>query len=229
MKRLSEISRNQTQIKSFLFNKPLFKFILSKNFHFTLGVDNSDILKSSQVNVYKSPEWNEVIGNLQSKGYFKLHGNESFNTSCDIWKEVIMNTSFKPKYFALLPFFFEDSYSTQSKKKFILEMNLLPEVNYLHFLCVLPSGLHEFVENLNDIVPLPAEDYRIRQQVLRSRPADFIDMDMIYGNRKTLNMLLFDKQGCWSKEGVNHKLLNIENSMNEGSWFDHIKVDNNWE
>lgn len=111
-----------------------------------------------------------------------------------------MKTSFKKKYFALLPFFLEDRQTLFAKKKFVLKMDLFPESKHLEFTCAMISGIQKFIEPLEDIVPLPPSDYRFRHTILRSRPPQFVDMDMVYGNRKILNMFCFDQHGSWIPE-----------------------------
>ncbi len=215
---------------SFTRRRLLFTRLNSKPFHFTVGLDSHDALKSTKVNVYSAPEWDNIKSYLTEKGYFQLQNNkDSSKIMYEIWRDcVFQNEEFKPKYFALLPFFFEDTYTRYAKKKFILEMNLLPDTKYLHFVCALPSGITEFIEPLTDVIPIPAEDFKLKHIVLRSRPADFIDSDMFYINRKSSVIFCFDKQGTWNKEGVNHEVLNIKNSMEEPNWFDYIKLDTYW-
>ena len=53
-------------------------------------------------------------------------------------------------------------------------------------------------------------------------------MDMVYGNRKIIDMYCFDKQGSWDKQGVEHPVLKLENSYKEQNWFDHIQWNNQW-
>jgi hypothetical protein len=77
-------------------------------------------------------------------------------------------------------------------------------------------------------VPIPPEDYRIRHLFLRSRPPLFVDMDMVYTNRKIPQMYCFDKEGTWIKEGMNHSLLKLENSYKEANWFDHVLWEHKW-
>lgn len=78
------------------------------------------------------------------------------------------------------------------------------------------------------MVPLAPSDYRTRHLVLRSRPPVFADIDMLYGNRKIIDMYVFDKQGTWVKEGVDHPALKLENSYKEQNWFDHLNWNNQW-
>ncbi len=52
------------------------------------------------------------------------------------------------------------------------------------------------------------------------KPPPFIDLDMIYADITTREMLLFDKTGKWSREGVDHPALSLENTYHEFKWFD---------
>jgi len=40
-------------------------------------------------------------------------------------------------------------------------------------------------------------------------------MDMVYGNRKIINMYCFDKQGTWDKEGVDHPVEELNVKMEQ--------------
>ena len=54
-----------------------------------------------------------------------------------------------------------------------------------------------------------------------------LDLDMIYGNFNTWEMYVFDKDGTWVKEGVNHPNLSLENTFNEANWYDEFNPINN--
>lgn len=204
--------------------------VSKKGFRYTVGHNTSDILKSQSVNIYKAPELEQIEEYLNKFNYYGLKGKNSPKQLYQIWQDYIFSNdaSFKSKYFALLPFFFEDANTLSAKKKFILEMSLLSDTKYLKLKAATSTGVIDFVEPLEDIVPITAEDFKVRHLILRSRPADFIDGDMFYANRKTLTILCFDKQGTWNEEGVNHPLLNVKNTLNEANWFDHLKYDTVW-
>jgi hypothetical protein len=61
-------------------------------------------------------------------------------------------------------------------------------------------GLQSSIEPLGDIIPITPGDYSIRQHLMRSRPPTFVDMDMLYANRKQPNIYCFDQKGTWIKE-----------------------------
>lgn len=60
--------------------------------------------------------------------------------------------------------------------------------------------MHSTFEPIEDIIPIPPEDFRIRHLLLRSRPPHFVDMDMLYANRKLPNIYCFDQKGIWATE-----------------------------
>ena len=51
-----------------------------------------------------------------------------------------MTTSFKSKYFSLIPFFLEDRNTSKATKKFVLNMELFPESKHLRFTIAMLSG-----------------------------------------------------------------------------------------
>jgi hypothetical protein len=193
---------NNTKIKSSL---RFFK-IQVKNIHgfYFTRQSNTDAITKSGVSVplYEAPEWREINDYLQAYNYYDIipKDNQSETKMKSIWTNCVMNGQFKPKYFALLPFFVEDRQTIRAKKKFVLNMELYPESKYMKITLAMISGVISIYEPLEDIVPITPGDYRVRHLMLRSRPPAFVDMDMVYGNRKILNMYCFDKQGTWNKE-----------------------------
>lgn len=228
-------------MKSFNFKKLIFNHsnkqnnyyfikLQQKNFKYTVGLDPSEIDTSDKVTIYTAPEHKEIFDYLNSQNYFKIipKGN-SVQTLTNIWKNCIENSKdFKKKYYGLMPLIFDDKFSLRAKKKFILEMNLLPKVKYVEFIACLSSGIVKFISPLEDIIPITADDFKLRHHVIKSLPADFVDIDMIYTNYKTMDMFCFDKQGTWHSDGVNHELLNVNNSLKENRWFDYLKSDTFW-
>ena len=192
--------------------------------------NSKELTKGTNISLYTAPEWEEIHSYLQRKHYYDLvpSSKSSVTTLHSIWTECVFNTSFKSKYFGLLLFFAEDKFSKESKKKFVLNMSVYSETKTFSITCAMASGIHTFIEPVEDVVPITPGDYRMRQRVTRARPADFIDIDMVYANRKTLNMLCFDKQGTWHKEGVDHECLQVSETYKENNWFDHLQWNNRW-
>lgn len=206
------------------------KRLFSTTNYYSYIEDSKALLDSNQVKLYEAPEWQEISSILMKANYFNIVPNTAKNIELmySRWKDCVFQSSFKPKYFALLPLMVEDRQTLQAKKKFVLEMSFLPSSKAFRVQAAMISGVHTFLEPLEDLVPIPPEDFRFRHRVLRSRPADFIDGDMFYANRKTLNVLCFDKSGSWFKEGLEHKMLQVGESYSESSWFDHLNWEGKW-
>ena len=49
---------------------------------------------------------------------------------------------------------------------------------------------------------------------------------MIYANYVTKEMFVFDKEGSWSEEGINHSALSLEKTYNETNWYDEFSANN---
>ncbi len=47
---------------------------------------------------------------------------------------------------------------------------------------------------------------------------------MIYANRITKSMYLFDKDGEWVDEGVYSDVLGLDKTYNEARWYDEFNV-----
>jgi len=173
-------------------------------YFFTRQLSTPEITKGQSVTVYEGPEWSELSNYLNSNNYFNIvpKDEESVRNMYKIWQDCVMSTGFKAKYFGLLPFFVEDRQTTRAQKKFVLKMELYPETKYMKFTFAMLSGVNVRFEPLVDVVPITAGDYRIRHLAMRSRPPQFVDMDMLYGNRKVIDMYCFDKQGTWVKEVI---------------------------
>ena len=130
-----------------VFKKRAFKLsVLSKKklhgFYFTVQPNTDQIVKGECVNIYQGPEYEEVNQYLTKNGYYEsIPNNEvSYKIMLNTWQSCIFDTSFKAKYFGLLPFLFEDRQTTQAQKKFIVKMDLYPESKHFKFVCVMASG-----------------------------------------------------------------------------------------
>jgi hypothetical protein len=125
-------------------NNNLISYSLKRlhGFYFTMGKNTNEITKSSSVSVYQAPEWQEINNLLNVQKYFSIvPKNESdIEKMNQVWEDTVMNSSFKKKYFSLLPFCVEDRQTQQAKKKFVLNMELLPETKYMKIQCSMISG-----------------------------------------------------------------------------------------
>ena len=113
-----------------------------QGYFFTRQPNTSTITKGNSVMVYEGPEWNEINEYLKSKNFYEIIPRDSASTQdmYNIWQDCVMNTKFKEKYFALLPFFMEDRQTSRAKKKFVLNMELFPESQHLKFTIAMISG-----------------------------------------------------------------------------------------
>jgi len=219
---LSLSSNKKNCLKSF---RHTFNRFSLKNFYYTIG--EYDTTKKNSILVYSAPEIEEINSHYSKTNEGKL---QLISDHARIWKSFIQssNSDIVKKYYALIPTFFENKFAFNRDVRFILQMSLIPENKTLGFKCLEASGVVEFEEKLEDVVPITAHDFVIKKRILRGYLPDFVDGDMLYSNHKSLTTFCFDKQGTWHKDGVNHELLNLENSFNEKKWFDHIYWDNEW-
>ena len=99
-----------------------------QGYYFTKQPNTSTITKGNSIMVYEGPEWNEINEYLKSKNFYEIIPRDLASTHdmYNIWQDCVMNTKFKEKYFALLPFFMEDRQTSRAKKKFVLNMELFP-------------------------------------------------------------------------------------------------------
>ena len=113
-----------------------------QGYFFTRQPNTSTIKKENSVMVYEGPEWNEINEYLKSKNFYDITPKDFKSTEdvYNIWQDCVMNTNFKEKYFALLPFFMEDRQTSRAKKKFVLNMELFPESQQLRFTIAMISG-----------------------------------------------------------------------------------------
>ncbi len=123
-----------------------------QGYFFTVSPNTSNITSGQNVLVYESPEYKEIIEHLNNKNYFNIvpKGTDNINKLYDIWEDCMMSTSFKSKYFSLIPFFMEDRNTTKATKKFVLNMELFPESKHLRFTIAMLSG--KIIFDINDYI-----------------------------------------------------------------------------
>ena len=51
---------------------------------------------------------------------------------------------------------------------------------------------------------------------------------MVYANHVTKEMYVFDKQGEWADQGIEHDSLSLEKTYNETNWYDEFSANNFW-
>lgn len=55
-----------------------------------------------------------------------------------------------------------------------------------------------------------------------------LDLDMIYADKITKEMYVFDKKGIWCDEGVYHESLSMKNTFKETDWYDEFNPQSFW-
>ena len=126
----------------------------------------------------------------------------------------------KSKYHEFVPFYLE-SKLTPTDKLFVVKMDLIPERSILSVTALQLGSLFTKEIPLKNVQPVTVEDYEISHfggKLLNS--PEFFDLEMIYLNRPDQEFLVFDKEGKWCEEGVNHPALSKEQTFNEHHWFD---------
>lgn len=120
-------------------------------YYFTRQPNTSTITKGKSVLVYEGPEWKEINEYLQTNKFYDIipKDQNSLESMYKIWENCILNTNFKEKYFALLPFFVEDRQTVRAKKKFVLNMELFPESKHLKFTIATVSGKFSYFNLLS--------------------------------------------------------------------------------
>jgi hypothetical protein len=76
------------------------------------------------------------------------------------------------------------------------------------------------------VVPITPYDYWVAQWMVWFKQNQTLDLDMIYANYVTKEMFVFDKEGSWSEEGINHSALSLEKTYNETNWYDEFSANN---
>ena len=115
-------------------------------YYFSRHPNSANIEVGEKLSVYEGPEWEEINTHLNKNKYFSLipKSESDVKDMQAIWENCVFETSFKKKYFSLLPFNIEDRHSLNAKKKFVLKMELYPETKYLKFTVAMISGMKKF-------------------------------------------------------------------------------------
>lgn len=130
----------------------------------------------------------------------------------------------KEKFIHFIPFYLESKFSTISKH-FIVKMDLAPEEENIEFITLQLGGLHKLIVNVDEVVPVTAEEYELAHFLGKMiQPPSFIDLEMVFVNKKVMEFLVFDRDGAWHEEGVNHPLLSMKERYNEHKWMDFTAI-----
>ena len=132
----------------------------------------------------------------------------------------------KEKYHEFVPFYIE-SCITLIRKRFILKIELLPEDSKLRVTSLQIGSLDVADVPIENIVPVPPVEFETAHMggKMLDTP-DYFDLDMVFLNRPNSEFYIFDKEGVWHEEGVNHPMLSLEKTFDEHKWFDFICLKN---
>ena len=95
------------------------------------------------------------------------------------------------------------------------------EMDMLHI-----DGVHTVMVPMTNVIPVTPYDYWAASWRFWCKQHPSLDLDMVYANRSTKEMYVFDKMGDWHDEGVYHEGLNMDNTYNETNWYDEFSVHN---
>ena len=105
-------------------------------------------------------------------------------------------------------------------------MQFYPDGKVLEFDVIGFSGLEKIRLPLDQVIPVTKYDYwGAATYYPFFKQNQIFDLDMIYANRTTKDMFVFDKEGEWHDEGVYHEGLDMEKTYNETNWFDEFMPD----
>ena len=139
------------------------------------------------------------------------------------WDGRLMATEHKAKVFSLIPFFVESAFTS---KNFVLQMQFYPKAELMQIEVLRMSGVHTLYVPVSNIIPITRYDYWAASWKFWSKQHQCLDLDMIYANRNTREMYVFDKDGEWNDDGVYHEGLSMEKTYNETNWYDEFSVHN---
>lgn len=126
----------------------------------------------------------------------------------------------KDKYHAFVPFYLE-SRLTRVEKRFVVKMELIPQENKLKLTSLQLGSLDTHIIPLENVVPVTPIDYEIAHMGGKLfKSPEFLDLEMVYLNKPEAEFFVFDKEGKWSEEGVNHPALSLSKTFDEHKWYD---------
>ncbi|EAR96903.1 hypothetical protein TTHERM_00193950 (macronuclear) [Tetrahymena thermophila SB210] len=138
-------------------------------------------------------------------------------------QEFYENADALTKYLKLVPFFLEKNLYDHPKQ-FVIKMEFHPQNKVLSLDCLTHQGVLKKTVNLENLIPVPYEDYvQFCRRKLFNAPL-FLDTEMIYFNTFQNEFYVFDKNAKWNEEGINHPELDISKLYNEKAWFDSLRI-----
>ena len=122
-----------------------------------------------------------------------------------------------------MPFFIESKFTSKS---FVLQMQFYPKAELIALDLLKMDGVHTVHIPLTNLIPITKYDYWGASWAFWCKQHPTLDLDMIYADRVTKEMFMFDKFGEWKDEGIMHEGLSMEKAYNETNWYDEFSVHN---
>jgi len=183
----------------------------------------STIFKS-QRNYYKLLKPNNVSGDaipLYSANRYNPLDNVKDTSS--FVSAVFNNKSIHERYLKLVPFFLENV-SGIHKKHFVYKAGLVENAESLRLSCFTHSGVITKHASLSNIIPVIFDDFQHANRRKMLEMPLFLDHEMIYYNLLEEEFYVFDKEGEWHQEGVNHPLLDLTQRFDERKFYDTFRI-----
>ena len=142
----------------------------------------------------------------------------------DGWDNNLKSSPHKAKLYSMIPFFIEAAFT---KKHFVLRMEVFEKAELLKLDTLTMYGVQTQYMPVSEIIPVTKYDYwASAQKIMWFKQNTCLDLDMIYANRITKALYLFDKGGEWNDDGVYCDALSLEKTYNESRWYDEYSVHN---
>ena len=136
----------------------------------------------------------------------------------------MMSSPHRGKVFSLVPFMIESAFT---EKNFVLSMNLFPNAKYLKLEMLTFTGVETEYVPVAEMIPITKYDYWACHNYMPFfKQHQTLDLDMVYAHKTTKEMYLFDKEGEWHDDGVNHDVLSMDQRYKETDWYDEFNVHN---
>ena len=135
----------------------------------------------------------------------------------------VMASPHKGKFFSLLPFWIEAAFTP---KFYIVKMELYPGAELLAMHTLGMGGVHTAYVPVKEVIPITKYDYWCASWKFWAKQNVCLDLDMIYANKNSKDMYVFDKDGEWNDEGIYHDALSLDQTYNETMWYDEFNVHN---
>ena len=126
----------------------------------------------------------------------------------------------KDKYHSFVPFYLE-SRLTRVEKRFVVKMELIPQESKLRMTSLQLGSLDIEEVSIDSVVPVTPIEYEVAHMGGKlCTPPDYMDLEMVYLNKPRAEFYVFDKEGTWVQEGLNHEALSMGKNFNEHKWYD---------